>query len=430
MTRRLVSSALLVLVPLCVAAPAAETKAILCGRLIDGLGDEVRPGASVIIEGDRIVSVSDGEGIPEGARVIDLSAYTVLPGLIDAHVHPLIRSDDYQADHLRLSSAAKALRALRVVQDLLDEGWTTLRVAGDADVHYAHLDLRDAIDRGTLRGPRIIGAGHYISTTGGGGDINFISPEQEILADGLIADGAEQMRLAVRKEIKYGSDWIKILATGAFMSAGDDPRQVHFSPGELAAVVEEASRRGVPVMAHAHSAEGIRMAVEAGVRSIEHGTFIDQEGIRLMKERGVWLVPTLSVGEYFQEEIPGSEAQRKAVELGRRTRDESRKLIARAIREGVKVGVGTDNVGFPAGYGVTEFRLLVELGMTPMQAVRAGTSVNAELLGREADLGAVEPGRLADIIAVEGDPSRDLSALGKVRFVMLGGEIIRGPEAL
>ena len=408
---------------------ASTVTAIRCGRLIDGRADEVRRGAVVIVEGERIVAVTGREAIPKGARLIDLSAFTVLPGLIDAHVHPLIRKDDYQVDHLRLSSAAKALRGLRVAQDLLFEGWTTLRVAGDADVHYAHLDLAAAIRAGTVQGPRIVGAGHYISTTGGGGDINFIAPEQSIIADGLIADGVEEMRRAVREEIKHGSTWIKVLATGAFMSAGDDPRHVHFSREEMETVVEEAARRGVSVMAHAHSADGIRLAVEAGVRSIEHGTFIDAEGVRMMKERGTWLIPTLSVGAWMQEEIPGSEALRKAVELERRYRDESRAAISKAIREGVRIGVGTDDVGYPPGYGVGEFALLVELGMTPMQAIRAGTVVNAELLGMESDIGSIEPGRLADIIAVDGDPLVDIGALGDVRYVMLGGRIVRSPGA-
>jgi imidazolonepropionase-like amidohydrolase len=410
------------------ALPAqAGTTVILCGRLIDGRSDAPRLDAAIVVEGRKIVSVGGRQEFPRGATVIDLGGATVLPGLIDAHVHPLIATDDYQTDHLRHSSARKALSGLKVVQDLLQAGWTALRIAGDADVHYAHLDLRDAIDEGLFTGPRIVGAGHYISTTGGGGDINFISPEQAVVADGLVVDGVDSMRRAVREEIKHGSDWIKILVTGAFMSAGDNPREVHFSPQELEAVVQEAERRGVPVMAHAHSAEGIRLALQAGVRSIEHGTFIDDEGILLMKERGTYLVPTLYLGEYYLQEKAGSAAQRKMIDLTLRYREEYRERVGKAINAGVKVGLGTDNVGFPAAYSAREFAELVSVGMSPMEAIQAGTRVNAELLGLEKEIGTIEPGKHADIIAVEGDPLEEISELERVTFVMIGGQVVKSP---
>ena len=374
-----------------------------------------------MIREDRIVSV--GDRAPSEIPTIDLSDYTVLPGLIDAHVHPLIRSDDYQVEHLKMSSAAKALRGLKVVQDLMRAGWTTLRVAGDADVHYANLDLRDAINRGLFEGPTIVGAGHYLSITGGGGDISFLAPEHEVRPDGLIVDGPEEMRRAVRTEIKYGSDWIKLLVTGAFMSAKDNPRDVHFSKDELRVAVEEARRLGVPVMAHAHSAEGIKEAVKAGVRSIEHGTFLDQEGIDLMLERGTYLVPTLYVGDYFLEQHPESEAQRKMVELTRMTREEYFRRMGRAIRSGVKIGVGTDNVGFPAHLAVRELQLLAKAGMTPAQVLKAATVTNAELLGLSKELGSLVPGKKADLIAVAKNPLLDLSVLESVRFVVKNGKV-------
>ena len=410
----------------CSAAPAtgSELVAIRCGALIDGHGAQPRRDVVLVVEGERIRGIVDS--VPEDAeRTIDLSDSTVLPGLIDAHAHPLIAADDYQVDHLRLSSAAKALRGLSVVQAMLDAGWTTVRIPGDADVHYAHLDLRDAIDAGLFVGPRITGAGHYLSITGGGGDLNFVGPEHRIAADGRVVDGVDALRRAVRDEVKHGSDWIKVLASGAMMSAGNDPRRAHYSPEELRAIVEEATRLGVPVAAHAHSAEAVKQSVLAGVRSIEHGTFIDDEGIALLVERGVFLVPTLYVGDYYLEEQPDSEAQREMNELTRRYRSEHFAQLRKAIGAGAKVCVGTDYVGFPVRQGVRELRLLVEAGMTPMQAIQAATRVNAELLGWEDRLGTLEPGKLADVIAVPGDPLTDLATLERVHFVMLGGAVVR-----
>jgi len=399
--------------------------AVLCGRLIDGRGDTALRDRVVLVEGEHITAVGGREIIPKGARIIDLGNATVLPGLIDAHAHPLIRTDDYQTYHLKKSSAYKALHGLRTVQDLLRAGWTTLRIAGDADVYYAHLEIRNAIEEGLFLGPRITGAGHYLSITGGGGDINFLAPEQSVVADGLVVDGVDEMRRAVREEIKNGSDWIKLLVSGAFMSSGDNPRQVHFSPEELRTAVEEATRFGVPVMAHAHSSESIKQAVRAGVRSIEHGTFLDAEGIELMKEHGTYLVPTLYIGEYFLDEHADSEAQRKMVELTRRYRSGYFEAMGQAIQAGVRVGVGTDYVGFPPEYAVRELAQLVQAGMTPMQAIQAATRVNAELLGWEDRIGTVEPGKLADLMAVQGDPLEDISALERVRFVLVGGRIAR-----
>lgn len=402
-----------------------QSTVLRCGTLIDAISEAPLRDIGIQIVGDRIGSVGPFRDAETGdARVIDLSERTCLPGLIDAHAHILIETDDYQVDHLRRSSAYKALRGLDVVRRMLDAGWTTIRILGDADVHYAHLDVRTAIEEGRFRGPRIHGAGHYLSITGGGGDLNFLGPEHEVTADGLVVDGVDQIRRAVREEVKYGSDWIKVLASGAMMSAGDDPASAHFSVEELETMVEEAARLGVPVAAHAHSAEGIKQAVRAGVRTIEHGTFIDDEGIRLMAERGVYLVPTIYVGDYSLEERAESAAQAKMNELTRRYRASHMEAIGRAIRAGVVVVVGTDYVGFPVRQGVREFSRLVEAGLTPMEAIRAGTIRNAELLGREDELGSIETGKLADIIAVPGDPLRDLAVLEDVRFVMLDGDVV------
>jgi imidazolonepropionase-like amidohydrolase len=408
-------------------AAAADRLAIVGGHLIDGLAGEASNDAVVLVEGDTITAIGGREIIPAGTRIIDLGAATILPGLIDTHVHPLMEGGDYQIDHLRLSSAYKALRGLAVVQRALEAGWTSLRTVGTADVYYAPVDVKRVIDQGLFQGPRLAVAGHYISITGGGGDINFMSPEQSLIADGLVVDGGDEMRRAIRQEVKYGSDWIKLLVTGAFMSAGDNPKDVHFSPEELAVAMEEANRLSVPVMAHAHSAEGIKMAVRAGVRSIEHGTFIDAEGIELMVQNGTFLVPTMYIGDYYIEEMADSEAQKKMVELSAKYRDEFFENIGNAISAGVKVALGSDFGGEGPRLQAREFGSLIEAGMTPMQAIKAGTSVAAELLQWDDRVGSIAPGRLADVIAVAGDPLEDISELERVVFVMKGGEVIKDP---
>ena len=402
----------------------AQKTAILAKTLIDGTGKTISNPA-VIIDSNKIVAVTTREKISKDIKIIDLGDYTLLPGLIDMHVHPDLTADDYQVDHLKLSSAGKALLGLKNMQDLLSAGWTTLRVAGDGDVGYANMEIRNAINKGMFVGPHVYGAAHYISVTGGGGDINFLSPEQKIIPDGLIADGPEEIRKAIRNEIKYGSDWIKLLVTGAFMTAGDNPKNVHFSPEELKAAVEEAARRDVPVMAHAHATEGIKMAVKAGVRTIEHGSFIDEEAMDLMIQHGTYLIPTLTIGLFFNEKLAENKSLAKAVDLNRKTREVVYNSMQLAIKKGVKFGLGTDFVGWPAEYSAREFGEYVKLGMAPMQAIMCATKVNAEILKKEKEIGTVEAGKLADLIAVKGDPLKDISELQRVKFVMIGGKVVK-----
>ena len=411
---------------LCLAPLTGYTQktALVARTLIDGTGNVVTNPA-VIVEGNKIIAVTSKDKIPKDATVIDLKDFTLLPGLIDMHVHPNLTTGDYQVDHMRASSAAKALLGLKNLQDYLAAGWTTVRVAGDGDVGYANMEIRDAINKGMFIGPRIFGAAHYLSVTGGGGDINFLSYEQKVIADGLVVDGPEEARKAVRNEIKYGSDWIKLLVTGAFMSAGDNPNNVHFSAEELKAVVDEAARRDVPVMARAHAAEGIKMAVKAGVRTIEHGSFIDEEAMDLMIQHGTWLIPTFCVHTYF-DELPSTDpALQKSVEIGRKTKASMYANMKIAVRKGVKFGLGSDDVGWPANYSAREFVEYVSIGMTPMQAIQCATKINAEILKKDREIGTVEAGKLADIIAVKGDPLKDISELQRVKFVMAGGHIVK-----
>ncbi|MCJ7468507.1 MAG: amidohydrolase family protein [Maribacter sp.] len=407
---------------------AQNQTAILCGRLLTGTDKEVKTNAVIFVQGEKIVEIGTQNAIRPEHTLIDLSGYTVMPGLIDAHVHPLIYGDDYQTNHLKGSSAFNALRGLKTVQNWLAEGWTTIRIAGDADTQYAHLEIRDAINKGIFDGPRIFGAGHYLSVTGGGGDINFFSPEQKIIADGLIVDGPDEIRKAVRNEIKYGSDWIKILVTGAFMSVGDNPQNVHFSDAEISTAVEEAKRRGVPVMAHAHATEGINKAIKLGVRSIEHGTFLNDESIDLFLKYDVYLIPTLAIGEYGLETWENSEAQAKNIALTKKYRAAFKAMLQKAIKRGVKIGVGSDNVGFPPNFAAREFVELVKLGMSPLQAIQAGTKVNAALLMKDNEIGTIEVGKFADIIATKINPLDDISELTRVKFVMKGGKVIKAIE--
>ena len=407
--------------------PSFSQKTIItCKTLIDGTGKAISD-AAIVIEHDRIVSVGRLEKIPAGVTVIDLGGYTVMPGFIDMHCHPLGDSDDdYQTYHLKNSSADKAMMCLKNVQGMLHAGWTSLRVPGDLDVGYAHFAVRNAINKGLFEGPRIYGAGHWISVTGGGGDLNFFSYEQNgVKVDGLVVDGVEEMRKAVRNEIKYGSDWIKLLVTGAFMTAGDNPQNVHFSKEELAVAMDEANRRDVPVMAHAHSAEGIKMSIRAGARTIEHGSFLDDEGIDLFLKNGAYLIPTLTIGKWFLEFNENSQALAKAISITKQYRPQVEAMLIKAIKAGVKIGVGTDLTGTNPEYCANEFSELVRLGMTPMQAIQAGTKVNAEALGKIKDLGTIEAGKLADIVAVKGDPIKDINELKKVKFVMKDGKVIK-----
>ena len=410
------------------AQAAAEPIALVADRVIDGVGKSPRENTVVVVDGERIVAVGDRSVIPAGAKVIELAGQTLMPGFINCHEHPLMYGDDYQNAHLQASSAYKALMGLAALQRQLLAGWTTVRVMGDADIHYANQDIRKTVDAGIFVAPRLTGAGHYISITGGGGDVNYISPEQKVIADGLVADGPEEIRKAVREEIKYGSDWIKLLVTGAYQSVGDDPRNVAFSPEELQAAVSEANRHNVPVAAHAHAIEGIKQAVVAGVRSIEHGTFLDDEGIKLMVAKGTFLVPTIYVGDYYTE---GDKlrAQDKQDEYATNQRGKFLAAVGRAHKQGVKVAVGVDLGGYmtdPKVF-VREMAVLVEAGLTPMEAIQAGTRVGAELLRWDDRLGTVQTGKLADLVAVSGNPLEDMKALESVSFVMVGGRVAKKP---
>ena len=403
----------------------ASDYALVADRIIDGKSNQVLTNKTVLVSKNTIVSIVNLDEIPEDFLIVNLPNTTLMPGMINAHEHPLLYQSDYQNGHLQASSAFKALIGLKTLQRLLESGWTSIRVMGDGDIYYANQDIRKAIDGGMFLDPRLTGAAHYISITGGGGDVNYLSPEQAVIADGLIADGPHEIRKAIRQEIKFGSDWIKIMVTGAFMSVGDNPENVSFSPEELRAAVEEAARHNIPVAAHAHATEGINQAVIAGVRSIEHGSFLSEESIDLMVEYGTYLVPTIYVGDYYANSGKLL-AQSKNDDFYLAFRDDWLKMLGKAHRKGVKITVGSDLCGYEVAPHVCarEFDTLIEAGLSPMDAIKAGTSVGAELLQWDDMLGSLEPNKLADIIAVPGNPLEDISALESPSFVMKDGRII------
>ena len=403
----------------------AEPVVLIADRIIDGTSSKALQNSAIVIDGETITAIVGRDLVPDGAVIIDLGNATLMPGMIDAHMHPLLTTGDYQTHHLQLSSAYKTLRATVVLQQNLMAGWTGVRVVGDGDVFYGDVDIKRVIGEGAIVGPHMAVASHYLSITGGGGDVNYMSPEQTLIEDGLVVDGADEIRLAIRKEIKYGSDWIKILATGAYLTVGDSPKNVSFSPEEFAAAMDEANRQGVPVAAHAHATAGIKQAVLAGVRSIEHGTFLDDEVIDLMVENGTWLIPTIYIGDYYENEGTLREDERNAYYI-EHERPVWIQWLNKAHKKGVKIGVGLDfGTGYRPNVFAREFATLTEIGMSNMEAIQAGTRVNAEMLGWDNKLGTLEAGKLADIIAIPGNPLDDITLLEEVSFVMLGGRVLK-----
>lgn len=405
-----------------------RTVAVKAGRLIDGTGAAPMANAVILIEGDRIREVGANLRIPPGAQVVDLSGMTVLPGFVDGHVHythPVVGTPGWDLSMVRDMPARMALRGARHAREALESGFTAARATGDR--WFADVALRDAINRGDVPGPRMAVAGHPIGIPGGHCDDSgwvpglfggALGPEQGV------ASGAEEMRLAARLQLKYGADLIKVCATGGVISVGDDFGERQLTDEELRAVVEAAHLAGRKITAHAHGTEGIKAAVRAGMDAIEHASLLDDEGIRLMKERGTFYVSTIFAGDAVARMARSGaltgEYARKALAVG----DMIMKSVGRAHAAGVKVALGTDNIFEPQSADAREFELAVRAGLTPMEAIVAGTRRGAELLGWERDIGTVAPGRYADLVAVRRDPLADITELQRVVVVMKGGAIV------
>lgn len=399
---------------------------ILAGHLLDVKSGKILENQQILIEGDHIKAM----GIIEtkrllDANVIDLSDKTVLPGLIDAHTHLTFNPSDTGYQSLGISVPREALKGAKNARVTIEAGFTTVRNVGAHG--YADIALRDTINAGEIPGPRIIASGPALSITGGHCDENLLAPQFHHHSDG-VADGVFNVMQKVREIIKYGADVIKVCATGGVLSKGDDPNHSAFTMEELRAIVEDAHRLGRKVAAHAHGADGIKQAVLAGVDSIEHGSYIDDEGIRLMKQRGVYLVPTLYLGDWFMENYKTIGAPPFMVDKAKVVLPAARENIARAFREGVKVAFGTDAAVYPHGLNAREFAVMTKLGMSPLAAIQAATINAADLLGWSNRIGSLEGGKLADIIAVDGNPLSDVRTLENVRFVMKGGAIFKSEK--
>jgi imidazolonepropionase-like amidohydrolase len=402
--------------------------AVKTGRLIDPKAGAVVPGAVIVIENGRVKAVGPAVSIPAGAEVIDLSSLTVLPGLMDCHTHLVgdYRNDADPLSELKTSAAQRAFESIPNAKITLDAGFTTVR---DVGTYRAFVDvaMRDAIAKGYFPGPRMFVAGAYLTITGGGGAMSGdLAPDIGLPWDLRfgIADGVDQVRQRVRDIAQHDVDLIKILATGAFLAHGSNPHAVEYSYEEIRAAVEEAAHKGLRVAAHAHSTEGIKLAVKAGVASIEHGTYIDDEGLRLMKERGTYLVADIYDAEWIRQgKAAGfpqdfADKQPEGDEIQRRN-------FRKAVKAGVKIAFGTDASVYPHGLNARQFAWQVKYGQTPMEAIRSATSSAAELIGRNNNAGSLEPGKWADLIAVQGDPLQDVKALENVSFVMKEGKVYK-----
>jgi len=405
------------------AAPAlADTLYVHAGRLIDPEQGAVLADRLIRIDDGRVTAVTAYAPPPTGAVVIDWSGMTVLPGLIDMHTHLTFDLGSLGYQGLGISTAREALHGARNARRTLEAGFTTVRNLAAND--YADVALRDAINDGDVIGPRIVASGPALGITGGHCDENLLPPAFHFQGDG-VADGIEGVQHKVREVIKYGADVIKVCATGGVLSKGDDPNASQYTLEEMKAIVADAHRLGRKVAAHAHGAEGVRWASEAGVDSIEHGHLMDDAAIATLKKNGTYLVPTLFLGEYMSEHMAHSDVPEFSRQKMRDVTAAMTRNVGKAFAAGVKVAFGTDAAVYPHGLNAGEFHVYVKLGMTPLAAIQTATLNAADLLGWTNRVGSLEPGRWADMIAVDGDPTRDVTLLEHVKFVMKGGVVYK-----
>ncbi len=404
-------------------AQTSRHVAVHAGHVLDVKTGKLLADQTLVIEDGRIVSTGAAADakVPADALRIELPNATVLPGLIDAHTH-LTMEPRFGYDSLAISIPREALTGAKNARLTLLAGFTTVRNVGAGG--YSDVALRDAINAGDVPGPRMLVSGPALGITGGHCDNNMLPSEYHAVGDG-VADGIAQVQHKVRENIKYGVDLIKVCATGGVLSLGDNPQASQYTLEEMKAIVADAHRLGRKVAAHAHGAEGIRWATEAGVDSIEHGSYIDDAGIAAMKEHGTYLVPTLYLGDWMIDNAARTHLPPPLLAKAQEVIPAARKNVAHAFASGVKVAFGTDAAVYPHGLNAHEFAVMVKLGLTPLQAIQSATVNAADLLGWAGKVGSLEPGAWADIVAVDGDPSKDVTTLEHVKFVMKGGEMIK-----
>ena len=404
---------------------ASADVAILAGKILDVRTGNYASDQIIWVQGGKIKAVGNASAInkqlPAGTKTIDLSKLTILPGFIDCHTHLTMSPDLMGPRGLHTSYPRSALIGAKSARVTLEAGFTTVRNVGASG--YADIALRDAINAGDVPGPRMLVSGPPLSITGGHGDENFLAPHFNYSEDG-VANGVDAVMAKVRENIKYGADLIKFMATGGVLSEGDNPALEQYSPEEMKAIIDTAHGLGRKVAAHAHGALGIKDAVLAGVDSIEHGSYINDEDIALMKQRGTYLVPTVFLQDWLLANYQRLGFTQSMTDKMNMVAPIAKQNLSHAFKEGVKVAFGTDAAVYPHGMNAGEFATMVKMGLPPLVAIQSATLNAADLLGWSDRVGTLEPGKFADIVAVEGDPVADVTILEHVRFVMKGGEII------
>jgi imidazolonepropionase-like amidohydrolase len=423
--RRLRPFALLLVATFATGTDAQESTVVIrAARIIDGRGGAPIVDGAILVRGDRIERVGAGS-ISGGDRVIDLGKATVLPGLIDLHTHLTDEvGTNWERALLTTTPGKAAIFGAKNAADTLMAGFTTCRDMGPT-WPYVDVDLKYAIEKGAVPGPRLMVAGNYVSSTGGAGDARQFSIYVDVPIVQNLADGVDAVRRVVRENFKHGADFVKILATGAVMSRGIPPGAQQYSDEELSVAVEEARRWGRFVAAHAHGADGIKAALRAGVRTIDHGSMLDDEGAQLLEANGAYFAPTLYVGRTILEEHGELNIPAHQVERERAMRGVQEQAFRRALAAKLPIVFATDAGVFPHGRNAREFALRVGLGQSPMAAIEGATRLAAEAIGWADRVGTLEPGRYADLIAVSGDPLADITELERVKFVMKGGVVYR-----
>ena len=423
------------------AAPAAQAQSkpaehpaavyVKAGHLFNATSDQLRDNMVLLVEGQRLVKVAPAADlpIPAGATVIDLSKDWVLPGLIDCHTHLEYRADKYDPiNDVRFTPFQGGFNGVVNARRTLLAGFTSVRDVGSQP--FFAVDLRRYIDEGFIPGPRIVASGPPLSITGGHGDMNGFAPPVSNMMypaekDFAIVDGPEAVRHAVREQVKYGVDVIKILATGGVLSQGDTPGAEQLTYDEMKMAVDTAHAAGRKVAAHAHGTQGIKDAIRAGVDSIEHGSLIDAEGIQMMKARGAYLVADIYNDDYILSTAPKFGLPQEMIDKEKMVGRLQRENFRKAVEAGVKIAFGTDAGVYPHGDNAKQFHYMVKFGLTPAGAIHAATSSAADLIGRSKDVGTLVPGKYADLIAVPSNPLDRIEVLEHVSFVMKGGKVYK-----